>query len=108
MEDFHRLSGLRLRLWVNGELRQDGTAADMITWPAAALTLLARFQLLDPGDLVLTGTPAVPPCRRRRRSWRSWGPAADAAQVAGLLLPPGTQSRLSQGGRRDHRVDRDP
>jgi len=30
-EDFTRLSGLRLRLWVNGELRQDGTVADMIT-----------------------------------------------------------------------------
>jgi 2-keto-4-pentenoate hydratase/2-oxohepta-3-ene-1,7-dioic acid hydratase in catechol pathway len=29
----------------------------MITGPAAALTLLARFQPLDPGDLLLTGTP---------------------------------------------------
>ena len=56
-EDFPRLAGLRLRLWVNGELRQDGTAADMITRPAAALTLLARFQPLDPGDVLLTGTP---------------------------------------------------
>jgi 2-keto-4-pentenoate hydratase/2-oxohepta-3-ene-1,7-dioic acid hydratase in catechol pathway len=55
--DFTWLPGLRLRLWVNGDLRQDGTAADMITRPAAALTLLARFQRLDPGDVVLTGTP---------------------------------------------------
>jgi 2-keto-4-pentenoate hydratase/2-oxohepta-3-ene-1,7-dioic acid hydratase in catechol pathway len=55
--DFPRLSGLRMQLWVNGELRQDGTVADMITRPAAALTLLARFQTLDPGDLLLTGTP---------------------------------------------------
>ena len=56
-QDFGRLTGLRLRLWVNGELRQDATVADMITRPAAALTLLARFQPLDPGDLLLTGTP---------------------------------------------------
>ena len=56
-DDFARLSGLRLRLWVNGELRQDGTAADLITGPAAALSLLAGFQRLDPGDLLLTGTP---------------------------------------------------
>ena len=56
-EDFARLAGLRLRLWVNGELRQDGTIADMITRPAAALTMLARFQPMDPGDLLLTGTP---------------------------------------------------
>jgi 2-keto-4-pentenoate hydratase/2-oxohepta-3-ene-1,7-dioic acid hydratase in catechol pathway len=57
-EDFGRLTELRLRLWVNGELRQDAMVADMVTQPAAALTLLARFQPLDPGDLLLTGTPA--------------------------------------------------
>jgi 2-keto-4-pentenoate hydratase/2-oxohepta-3-ene-1,7-dioic acid hydratase in catechol pathway len=56
-EDFRQLPGLRLRLWVNGEPRQDGTVADMVTRPAVALTLLARFQPLDPGDLILTGTP---------------------------------------------------
>jgi 2-keto-4-pentenoate hydratase/2-oxohepta-3-ene-1,7-dioic acid hydratase in catechol pathway len=56
-DDFGRLAGLRLRLWVNGELRQDATVADMITGPAAALSALAGFQPLDPGDLVLTGTP---------------------------------------------------
>ena len=57
LDDFGRLAGLRLRLWVNGELRQDAFMAEMVTRPAAALTLLARFQPLDPGDLLLTGTP---------------------------------------------------
>ena len=56
-EDFPRLEDLRLRLWVNGEQRQNGTVADMITRPAAAMTLLSRFQPLDRGDLLLTGTP---------------------------------------------------
>jgi 2-keto-4-pentenoate hydratase/2-oxohepta-3-ene-1,7-dioic acid hydratase in catechol pathway len=56
-DDFARLPRLRLRLWVNGELRQDGTAADVVTGPAATLSQLASFQRLDPGDLVLTGTP---------------------------------------------------
>ncbi|KUM75306.1 fumarylacetoacetate hydrolase family protein [Streptomyces curacoi] len=56
-EDFAHLPDLRLRLSVNGELRQDRTLADMIVRPAQALTLLARFQTLDPGDLLLTGTP---------------------------------------------------
>ena len=51
------LPSLRLRLWVNGEPRQDGSAADMVTGPAAALTRLAGFQPMDPGDLLLTGTP---------------------------------------------------
>ncbi|WP_328502305.1 fumarylacetoacetate hydrolase family protein [Streptomyces sp. NBC_00457] len=56
-EDFAHLLDLRLKLSVNGELRQDRTLADMIVRPAQALTLLARFQTLDPGDLLLTGTP---------------------------------------------------
>lgn len=51
------LERLRLTLSVNGEIRQDRTVADMIVKPARALSLLARFQTLDPGDLVLTGTP---------------------------------------------------
>ncbi|MFJ8537185.1 fumarylacetoacetate hydrolase family protein [Streptomyces sp. NPDC093591] len=56
-EDFAHLLDLRLKLSVNGELRQDRTLADMIVRPAQALTLLARFQTLGPGDLLLTGTP---------------------------------------------------
>ncbi|GGS91581.1 fumarylacetoacetate hydrolase family protein [Streptomyces cinerochromogenes] len=56
-EDFAHLPNLRLRLNVNGVPRQDRTLADMIVRPAQALTLLARFQALDPGDLLLTGTP---------------------------------------------------
>ena len=56
-DDLGRLAELRLRLWVNGELRQDATVADMVTRPAAALSLLAGFQPLGPGDLLLTGTP---------------------------------------------------
>jgi 2-keto-4-pentenoate hydratase/2-oxohepta-3-ene-1,7-dioic acid hydratase in catechol pathway len=56
-EDFAHLLDLRLKLSVNGDLRQDRTLADMIVRPAQALTLLARFQALDAGDLLLTGTP---------------------------------------------------
>ncbi|MFD0317291.1 fumarylacetoacetate hydrolase family protein [Streptomyces flavalbus] len=56
-DDFDHLTDLRLRLSVNGVERQDRTLADMIVRPARALTLLARFQNLAPGDLLLTGTP---------------------------------------------------
>jgi 2-keto-4-pentenoate hydratase/2-oxohepta-3-ene-1,7-dioic acid hydratase in catechol pathway len=55
--DLAALEKLRLTLSVNGEVRQDSTAADMIVKPVRALNLLARFQALDVGDLVLTGTP---------------------------------------------------
>jgi 2-keto-4-pentenoate hydratase/2-oxohepta-3-ene-1,7-dioic acid hydratase in catechol pathway len=56
-DEVKRFSDLRLRLWVNGEPRQDRTVADMIYRPVQALQALTRFQRLDPGDLVLTGTP---------------------------------------------------
>ena len=56
-DEFARLIDLRLQLSVDGVLRQDRTVADMIHRPAASLTALSRFQQLDPGDLVLTGTP---------------------------------------------------
>ncbi|WP_238413029.1 fumarylacetoacetate hydrolase family protein [Saccharothrix deserti] len=56
-DELKRFTDLRLKLWVNGELRQDATASDMIYPPLAALRGLTRFQHLDPGDLVLTGTP---------------------------------------------------
>ena len=56
-DELKRFTDLRLRLRVNGEPRQDMTAADMIYRPVQTLQALTRFQRLDPGDLVLTGTP---------------------------------------------------
>jgi 2-keto-4-pentenoate hydratase/2-oxohepta-3-ene-1,7-dioic acid hydratase in catechol pathway len=56
-DELKRFTDLRLKLWVNGELRQNMTAADMIYLPAQALQALTRFQRIDPGDLLLTGTP---------------------------------------------------
>jgi 2-keto-4-pentenoate hydratase/2-oxohepta-3-ene-1,7-dioic acid hydratase in catechol pathway len=55
--DLARLGSLRLTLSVNGEVRQDALAADMIVTPARALTALSGFQPMAPGDLLLTGTP---------------------------------------------------
>ncbi|HEY3764203.1 MAG TPA: fumarylacetoacetate hydrolase family protein, partial [Gaiellales bacterium] len=48
----------RIRTFLNGEVAQDGTAADLI-WPIAYLLAdLCRLITLEPGDVVLTGTPA--------------------------------------------------
>jgi 2-keto-4-pentenoate hydratase/2-oxohepta-3-ene-1,7-dioic acid hydratase in catechol pathway len=48
---------LGLRSFVNGEPRQDSTTADMIFDVAHVIHHLSQFMVLDPGDLVLTGTP---------------------------------------------------
>ena len=49
---------LGLRLWVNGELRQDGTTATMIFGIRHVIWYLSQFMVLAPGDLINTGTPA--------------------------------------------------
>ncbi len=49
---------LRLRSWVNGEPRQDSTTADMIFDVEFLVWHLSQYMALEPGDLVLTGTPA--------------------------------------------------
>jgi 2-keto-4-pentenoate hydratase/2-oxohepta-3-ene-1,7-dioic acid hydratase in catechol pathway len=82
--DLAELDSLRLTLSVNGQVRQDSTVADMIVRPAQALTLLARFQPMAPGDLLLTGTPGGTALK---------APAKAAGKLA-VLLPPDTRWRL--------------
>lgn len=59
---------LRLRTWVNGELRQDGNTSQMIHRVGAMLVELSTAFTLEPGDVLSTGSPAGvgglmdPPC----------------------------------------------
>ena len=50
-------SGLRLRSFVNGEPRQDSTTSDMISGVAQLVYDLSQYLVLEPGDLINTGTP---------------------------------------------------
>jgi 2-keto-4-pentenoate hydratase/2-oxohepta-3-ene-1,7-dioic acid hydratase in catechol pathway len=84
-DELKRFGDLRLRLWVNGEVRQDALVhGDMVYPPLEALQGLSRFQRLDPGDLLLTGTPV--------------GTALSApsklVEIIAALLPPATKWRL--------------
>lgn len=77
--DLDLLGALRLRTWVDGELRQDAVLGDdMVYPPLETLRALNRFQPLAVGDLILTGTPG--------------GTALKAPpkpiEVIGSLLPP--------------------
>lgn len=49
---------LRLRLSVNGQLRQDGCSADMINRIPQIVSHISHIFTLEPGDIILTGTPA--------------------------------------------------
>jgi len=50
--------GRAVRTWVNDELRQDGTTADLIFGVQDVVAFISETCTLEPGDLILTGTPA--------------------------------------------------
>jgi acylpyruvate hydrolase len=49
---------LALRTWVNGDLRQDASTADLIFGIEQLVAFLRETCTLEPGDLILTGTPS--------------------------------------------------
>lgn len=57
-DDISDPQDLSLRLWVNGELRQDGRTNDMILGVDYLVWHLSQFMTLYPSDVINTGTPA--------------------------------------------------
>jgi acylpyruvate hydrolase len=49
---------LTLKTWVNGDLRQDGSTSSLIFSVSQIVAFLSETCTLQPGDLILTGTPA--------------------------------------------------
>ena len=51
-------AGLRVRTWVNGVVVQDDTTADLLFPFGQLIADLSQLMTLEPGDVILTGTPA--------------------------------------------------
>ena len=49
---------LALRTWINGELRQDSRTSDLIFGVPEIVAFISETITLEPGDLILTGTPS--------------------------------------------------
>ncbi|GIW04671.1 MAG: 2-hydroxyhepta-2,4-diene-1,7-dioate isomerase [Thermomicrobiales bacterium] len=60
---------LRLRCLVNGEVRQDSHTGDMIFSVAQIISYISRYFALDPGDLIITGTPEGVAMGRPDKPW---------------------------------------
>ncbi|MBY8863414.1 fumarylacetoacetate hydrolase family protein [Nocardia sp. CA2R105] len=71
-----RWGELRLHLEVNGTVRQNELASDMVFGPAETLTELSQIEDIDVGDLLITGTPGGVALKL---------PSAMAQRLAGLL-----------------------
>ena len=84
-DELRRFSELRLKLSVNGEVRQNALASDMVHEPPATLTELSGLQDWEAGDLLATGTPGG--CALQ-------APAKPLALVAQLVSPVRRQALL--------------
>jgi acylpyruvate hydrolase len=49
---------LRIRTWVNGDLRQDSSTSELVFSIDELVAFISEAHTLAPGDLILTGTPA--------------------------------------------------
>jgi 2-keto-4-pentenoate hydratase/2-oxohepta-3-ene-1,7-dioic acid hydratase in catechol pathway len=56
-DEISDVQDLRLRSWVNGQPRQDSSTKDMIFEVAYLIWHLSQYTVLDPGDVLNTGTP---------------------------------------------------
>jgi len=57
MEEAPDLHSLKVRTRLNGELRQDGSTAEMIFPPEVLIAYISNYMTLEPGDIIATGTP---------------------------------------------------
>jgi 2-keto-4-pentenoate hydratase/2-oxohepta-3-ene-1,7-dioic acid hydratase in catechol pathway len=74
---------LGLRLWVNGELRQDGSTKDMIFGVDHLVWYVSQFLVLRPGDVINTGTPAGVALGRADKPYLRVGDVAEV-EIDGL------------------------
>lgn len=61
--------GLAMTCTVDGEVRQQGTTANMVFTPAQVVSYISTFMTLEPGDLIALGTPAGVGLSLRPRKW---------------------------------------
>ncbi|GAA5235994.1 fumarylacetoacetate hydrolase family protein [Verticiella sediminum] len=65
--------GLRIQCRLNGETMQDANTADMIFDVATLVSACSEAMALQPGDLIITGTPAGVGLARTPRVWMKPG-----------------------------------
>jgi 2-keto-4-pentenoate hydratase/2-oxohepta-3-ene-1,7-dioic acid hydratase in catechol pathway len=90
-------AALRLRTWVNGEPAQDDTTAGLLFPLAQFVADLSQHFTLEPGDVILTGTPAGSSrrwCRAITASMRRWARCRRSTTSSATM--PGVSGTLSE------------
>jgi len=81
---------LRIRSWVNDELRQSSSTADMIWTCAQIIHFFSTYLTLKPGMLIITGTPAgtaVSADESLRGKWSADGSDEPIVKAKGYCRP---------------------
>ena len=74
---------LAIRTWLNGELRQDSNTGDMIFPVAEIVSYISRHFPLEPGDVIVTGTPEGVILGMAEKRWMKPGDVVEV-EVEGL------------------------
>jgi 2-keto-4-pentenoate hydratase/2-oxohepta-3-ene-1,7-dioic acid hydratase in catechol pathway len=74
---------LRVRTWLNGELRQDSNTSDMIFSVRELVSYVSQYIPLEPGDIIATGTPEGVINGRDPQIWMKAGDVVEV-EVDGL------------------------
>jgi 2-keto-4-pentenoate hydratase/2-oxohepta-3-ene-1,7-dioic acid hydratase in catechol pathway len=67
------INNLKIKTWVNEELRQDGNTRDMIFNISEIVSFLSRIMTLKPCDIIATGTPSGVGMAMRPQKWLNKG-----------------------------------
>ncbi len=82
-EEAGPIEAMRLTTEIRGEVLQDASAGDLIHGVPALISYISRHITLEPGDLILTGTPAGVGCWRTPPRYLAAGDAVTCA-ISGL------------------------
>jgi acylpyruvate hydrolase len=77
------VDGLRLQTRLNGEIVQDASTSDMIFKPDELIEILSAVMTLQPGDVIVTGTPAGVGMARKPPLWMKAGDVV-TVEVSGM------------------------
>ena len=75
--------GKAVRSYVNGQLRQNGTTADMIFNCAKIISYASKYIKLCPGDMIFTGTPSGVALEEKVKTWLKPGDVVDV-EIEGI------------------------
>src|SRR3546814_20932213 len=84
--DERQIADIRLTTRVNGELRQDERTSRMIFGFRFLISYISTFVTLQPGDVIVTGTPAGAGARRDPPVWLRLGDVLEIAADGIVLL----------------------